>query len=231
MKLIIQLFIFTSISFNGFAQITLNACQALFDDQEFIFTQTDTDATGRAVFETTPITGDQPCSGIGVCEFQIAYNDTDSRWELRADDGNGDFSGTYLIYYNTAQSTPNPPDATLGVWVENSTTDTNTPFCGGDEDSTIVTLTGDVQSETLATYNQEFAGLFKLFPNPSSGLITIESAFEISNIQVVDLTGKSVISSSKIHQNTIDVHQLQKGLYITKFEINNRRYFEKILVQ
>ena len=231
MKLIIQLFIFTIISFNGFAQITLNACQALFDDQEFIFTQTDTDATGRAVFETTPITGDQPCSGIGVCEFQIAYNDTDSRWELRADGGNGNFSETYLIYYNTAQSTPNPPDTTLGIWVENSTTDTETPYCGGNGDSTIETLTGDVQSETLGTSNEAFANVFKLFPNPSSAQITIESVFEVSNIQLFDLTGKSVLSASKIDQNSIDVRQLQNGLYIAKFEINDQLYVRKIVIQ
>ena len=229
MKLLIQLFIFTSISFNGFAQITLNACQELFDDQEFIFIQTGSDDTGRAIFETTPITGDQPCSGIGVCEFQIAYNDTDSRWELRADDGNGDFSETYLIYYNTAQSTPNPPDATLGVWVENSTTDTS--LCGGDGDSTIETLTGDVQSEVLGNFKEEFADVFKLFPNPSSRQITIESVFEVSNIQLFDLTGKSVLSASKIDQNSIDVRQLQNGLYIAKFEINDQLYVRKIVVQ
>ena len=229
MKLIIQLFIFTSISFNGFAQITLNACQELFDDQEFIFTQTGSDDTGRAIFETTPITGDQPCSGIGVCEFQIAYNDTDSRWELRADDGNGDFSETYLIYYNTAQSTPNPPDATLGVWVENSTTDTS--LCGGDGDSTIETLTGDVQSEVLGNFKEEFADVFKLFPNPSSRQITIESVYEVSNIQLFDLRGKSVLSASKIDQNSIDVRPLQTGFYIAKFEINDQQYVRKIVVQ
>ena len=229
MKLLIQLFIFTSISFNGFAQITLNACQELFDDQEFIFIQTGSDDTGRAIFETTPITGDQPCSGIGVCEFQIAYNDTDSRWELRADDGNGDFSETYLIYYNTAQSTPNPPDATLGVWVENSTTDTS--LCGGDGDSTIETLTGDVQSEVLGNFKEEFADVFKLFPNPSSRQITIESVYEVSNIQLFDLRGKSVLSASKIDQNSIDVRPLQTGFYIAKFEINDRQYVRKIIVQ
>ena len=228
MKLIIQLFIFTIISFNGFAQITLNACQALFDDQEFIFTQTGTDETGRAIFETTPITGDQPCSGIGVCEFQIAYNDTDSRWELRADDGNGDFSDTFLIYYNAAQSTPNPPDTSLGVWVENSTTDTETPYCGGNGDSTIEILTGGVQSELLGNSKEESADVFKLFPNPSSRLITIESTYKISNIQVVDLTGKTVLSASKIYQNTLDVRQLQTGFYIAKFEINGKDYFKKI---
>jgi hypothetical protein len=229
MKLIIQLFIFTSISFNGFAQITLNACQALFDDQEFIFTQTGSDATGRAVFETTPITGDQPCSGIGVCEFQIAYNDMDSRWELRADDGNGNFSETYLIYYNTVKSTPYPPDTTLGLWVENSAAETS--FCGGDGDSTIVVLKGDVQSEVLSTSSDEFTDLFKLFPNPSSSLITIESAFEVSSIQLFDLTGRSALKASKIERTTLDVQQLQTGFYVVQFENKAQRFFRKIVVQ
>ncbi|MDP5101183.1 MAG: hypothetical protein NWQ09_07650, partial [Nonlabens sp.] len=123
----------------SFGQITLNGCDALFGNQDFTFTNVGTDATGRNIYETTPLDGAQSC-GLGFCEFRISWNDMAMRWELVADDGNDAifFNGTNLILFNTSASSPNPPDATLGMWV-----DANGGACGP---STIDTLTGDVQS-------------------------------------------------------------------------------------
>lgn len=52
---IIALLTFT---FNLNAQITFNGCHGLFADQNYIFSNVGTDATGRNIYETIPITGD-----------------------------------------------------------------------------------------------------------------------------------------------------------------------------
>lgn len=127
--------------------ITFNGCPNLFDNNTFVFNKTGTDVTGRNIYETTPINGDQPCSGLGTCEFRIAWNNTLSRWELLADEGNGTFTTPYLIYYNTTSSFPNPPSLNLGVWQENTAITGN--FCNGNLTTTNATLTGAVQDNTI----------------------------------------------------------------------------------
>ncbi len=119
------------------SQITLNACHPLLEDQDYIFNNIDTDATGRNIFETNPIDGNQPCGGIGSCEFQIAWNNVNNRWEIYADDGNGTFSNRFVLYFSNENTLPNPPGP-LDTWVEE--TSVTQSLCG-----TILLLEGDVQ--------------------------------------------------------------------------------------
>lgn len=59
----------------------------------------------------------------------------------------------------------------------------------------------------------------RVFPNPSNGLVQIESDQEIIGIQVLDLTGKIVFTSTeKKVMQTIDLSELPKGMYLLRFE-------------
>jgi len=113
----INVFLFLLFAQLSFAQITFNGCHVLFEDQDYIFEIVGTDMTGRNIYETIPIDGEQDCPGLGICEFRISWSTVNSRWEFIADDGNGDFSNPYLLYYNTTATTPNPPGLTEGTWV------------------------------------------------------------------------------------------------------------------
>ncbi|MBN2236651.1 MAG: hypothetical protein JW729_03775, partial [Bacteroidales bacterium] len=145
MKKIYSIFILLLfISLNGFSQtITFNGCHDLFNDQDYIFNNVGTDATGRSIFRTTPIDG-QACGGLGTCEFEIAWNVANNRWEFTADSGNGNFANPFLIYYNSEATSPNPPDLNSGVWYENTAITQSS--CGGDLTALNCTLIGDVQS-------------------------------------------------------------------------------------
>ena len=94
--------------------ITFKGCIPLFDDQNFVFSKIGTDATGRNIYITTPVDG-QDCSGLGTCEFKFQWNSSTSKWEFLADRGDGDFINPNLIYSNTSSSAPNPPDLSLGT--------------------------------------------------------------------------------------------------------------------
>lgn len=120
----------------------------------YTFVNVGTDATGRNIFQTNPFDGAQSCS-LGVCELQISWNAANSRWEMVADDlvDAVAYNGTNLLLFNTSASTPNPPDASLGAWI-----DANAGNPSGDCDGTPVSsLTGDVQSTVTAAAGLQIA--------------------------------------------------------------------------
>ena len=207
-----------------FSQVTLNACHPLLEDQDFVCNQVATDATGRNVFQTTPITGDQPCNGLGVCELQIIWNETNNRWEIQADDGNGTFGNTYLLYYNDEASTPNPPSLILGTWVENTAvTDSE---CG-----LVNSITGDVQDTTLSIETAQLLNDIQLHPNPTSSVLTITSSLHnIDSVHFYDINGRKVLSTNSFNE-TIDISSLKTGLYFAEILISDTQIIKKIIVQ
>jgi hypothetical protein len=208
----------------SYGQITFSGCHPLFDNQSFTMINLGPDDTGRNSFETTPITGDNPCSGVGVCEFRIVWNDAQSRWEFLADDGTGDFSSPYLVFYNAQDSTPNPPSLILGFWEENTTLTGG--VCGGSEG--IVTLTGEVQ-DTLLSVN-EFANdnIFKIYPNPSSQFLNIEGRQDLINqIKVYEIQGKELFVTQNFSQ--IDISHLTTGVYFVELQLANSKVIKRLI--
>ena len=70
---------------------------------------------------------------------------------------------------------------------------------------------------TLETDTKDFAGFTtKLYPNPTNGLITIESDY-ISSVEIISVSG---LILQKLHVTgsrfTIDVSSLENGIYIVK---------------
>ena len=133
------------------AQITFRGCTTnALGDQDFILSSTSTtnDAGSvRNTFETSPTDFAQSCPA-GVCELRIIWNISNSRWEIQLDNdgpiGSPDYT-TSCLYYNSTASLPNPPDLTLGSWI-----DCSGGICPSAE---LVKLTGEVQSSTLSINN------------------------------------------------------------------------------
>lgn len=190
--------------------ITFNGCHTLFENQDYVFNLEAPDGTGRNVYNTTPVDGGQNCGGLGTCEFKILWSVTNSRWEFIADSGNGDYSNPYLIYYNTAASTPNPPSLTLGTWVEN-TPQTNSD-CGGNLTTGNATLTGAVQSTLLGTADFSVSSGIVVYPNPAVDWVKVESRSEIINFSVVNLQGQTVMRFE--NSERANVSSLQSGVYL-----------------
>lgn len=212
---------------SGFAQIVFNGCHPLFENQDYTFNFISTDATGRNVYTTTPVDGAQTCGGIGTCEFMIAWNDIDAKWEFLADDGNGDFSAPYLIYSNTSASTPNPPGLTLGVWTENNpVTDGD---CGGDLSTSNSVLTGDVQETTLGIGESELESQITIYPNPSNENINIKMNDIVEGLVIYDVRGKIVLSRYD-NLDQINISGFHAGLYLIKIKFENHIVTKKIII-
>ncbi|MEO1216892.1 MAG: T9SS type A sorting domain-containing protein [Bacteroidota bacterium] len=127
----------------SFSQITFRGCTSnIMGAQDFSLTNTGTVTDGsitRNTFEATPNDFTQSCTA-GVCELRIIWSTANSRWEIQLDtDGplvTPDYT-TAVLYHNNSASYPNPPNLSLGTWVDGLG-----GLCPSGE---FVTFSGDVQ--------------------------------------------------------------------------------------
>lgn len=165
---------FLAFSNLSLAQITFRGCTAsVMGAQDFTLSNTGTvtDASiVRNTFEATPNDFTQGCPA-GVCEARIIWSIANTRWEIQLDNdgpvGTPDYT-TSVLYFNTAASHPNPPDLTLGTWVDGAG-----GLCPIGE---FVTFSGDVQS-TLPVALTYFSGIL----TKDEISLSWETAVEINN--------------------------------------------------
>ncbi|TGD57706.1 T9SS type A sorting domain-containing protein [Flavobacterium humi] len=213
MKTLFTLSLLMFVSLINAQTITFSGCPDLFASQNYIFNPMGADATGRNVYATTPITGDQPCPA-GVCEFKILWSTANSRWEFIADRGDGDFVNPYLIYSNTSASTPNPPSITLGTWVENNTDTAGD--CGGNLTIVNAVLTGAVQNTVLGVDDFAVNKGIVLYPNPTNSFITVKSSSPINEIAIWSVQGRKMMEFKGM--DIVNVSELQAGMYIARIK-------------
>lgn len=213
------MFILSNITYSQ--QINFNACHSLLDGDDYVFEQINI-VNGRAVFQTVadPAMGSRDCNGIGFCTLQILWSDGNNRWEIIADDGNGGFSNTFVLYYNTENSQPIPPGLTLGTW-EEATTVTQS-LCG-----TINTLEGSVLSTNQNTIDNQII----IHPNPVRDELFIDGLEPESNILVVvyDVLGKEVFYQKSAE--SIDVSNFKKGIYFLKLTLDEKALTKKVIIK
>ncbi len=220
---------FLLLSYLGYSQITFNGCHPWFENQNFTFTNIGSDATGRNIFETTPINGDQSCGGLGTCEFRIYWSESNNQWEFTADSGNGDFIDPYLIFTNTNPSTPNPPSLTLGTWVEEvNITDGG---CEGNLTASNAVLIGDVQDTTLSFADNNLSANIHLSPNPAHDYVSLsDSENKILRLEIYDISGKLILKESSV-KNAINISYLTDGLYFVKLFGDESTFIKKLIKQ
>lgn len=67
-----------------------------------------------------------------------------------------------------------------------------------------------------------------IYPNPSSGLISIETKDQINSIEVYNLIGELITVNKEINQQ-LDLSALDSGMYILKFDFSNGNSVSKKL--
>lgn len=83
--------------------------------------------------------------------------------------------------------------------------------------------------KATASVDNIFASKVSVYPNPVNEFVKISSSVEINKVEVYNLLGKKVISSSKINNNNIDVSSLAKGVYIVKLTSGDSVATKKIV--
>ena len=71
--------------------------------------------------------------------------------------------------------------------------------------------------------------LVSVYPNPSSGIVNIQSKKEIQQVQLISVEGK-IIRKYK-NENQINIQDLPKGVYVLKVQLNNGKTEVKKLIK
>lgn len=71
----------------------------------------------------------------------------------------------------------------------------------------------------------------KIYPNPTENQITLSRAAPIEELEIYDLVGKRVkqVQSLNSHQHTIDLQELDNGLYFVKVKVGEVWMTEKVV--
>ncbi len=70
-----------------------------------------------------------------------------------------------------------------------------------------------------------------LFPNPSNGEFSISGDFVKGNIEVSDLTGKTVYSSEIVSGSSVKMNDLKSGVYTVKISAEGKSSVQKITIK
>lgn len=78
--------------------------------------------------------------------------------------------------------------------------------------------------------NSEFV---QIYPNPATDAVTIQSSWnQAFEAQVFDISGKQIMSFTlKPGEKTISLHNLSKGIYVIRFEINKESFAQKLVIR
>jgi hypothetical protein len=88
------------------------------------------------------------------------------------------------------------------------------------------------------TYNQSTTGInetnasnFSFFPNPVSSTLTLQSNIDIQNaeIKIFNLIGETVLTQYKISNPTLNIAELNNGIYFMQIRANNKFYTQKFI--
>ena len=90
------------------------------------------------------------------------------------------------------------------------------------------TQTSNCMTVLPTSASEPIPGQIQVYPNPTSDWLFVSSARTIEKIQVLDITGKSVMTSSK--GNGVDFSGLSKGLYQLRLQFENEQVeYQKVL--
>ncbi|PKP37308.1 MAG: hypothetical protein CVT98_06240, partial [Bacteroidetes bacterium HGW-Bacteroidetes-15] len=79
---------------------------------------------------------------------------------------------------------------------------------------TITTASKESRLDVLENFNESIS--VTAYPNPTMGLVTIESNGDIKSIEVYSVTGAKIYSNSSVNNatNEVDLSNFQNGIYI-----------------
>lgn len=101
-------------------------------------------------------------------------------------------------------------------------------YPGEIQNATRIYLTPDLLQEPPEVFSEEFV----LYPNPSRDIINLEYDQGINKITIITTDGKTVIfANPNLQRTTIDISQLQKGLYILQAVSGDEEITKRFVVK
>ena len=106
-----------------------------------------------------------------------------------------------------------------------------------DGDGDMDVLSASREDDKIAWYenlhilgvNENALSDFSVYPNPTTGVLTVQSKTAIVQIEIHNLLGQLVLSNS--NKNTIDISSVSQGLYFIKILDENGNFGTKKVVK
>lgn len=172
-------------------------------------------ANGSILWNTTPISTDQygfsllPTGGVGFNINNSIYTFTNGGNSARFWT-NVSYDGAYA---KTIQYVCNPTIIAYQPAIQEKRTGRSIRL---------------VKNAALSTNQFEKANI-KIYPNPVQNQLNIESQEEVLSIEIFDFLGKHILTFNGA--KTIDVSELQSGIYLLKINTNQGSSIQKIIKQ
>jgi hypothetical protein len=218
---------------NNAADLTTRAC--LFDDK-YIF-----NADGSFENELGSETWVEPWQGNTPegCASPVAPHDGSAiaSWSFDKSagtvtlTGKGAFLGLAKVTDGGEITNPNDAPASVTypvVFSDDSDTMTiDIDFGGGFWHFVLLKVEG-VSTGNVKAFD---ANLFKVYPNPASTEITINSTDNLTKVSIYDVTGKEVYTSSDVSTNQkVDVSSFTRGMYTVEVITDNKKSVKKLII-
>lgn len=68
-----------------------------------------------------------------------------------------------------------------------------------------------------------------IYPNPARDMVYVPDELYNSSVEIFNINGQLVYSDNKLG-STINVSHLSQGMYIMKFERNNKQFTQKVVI-
>jgi hypothetical protein len=92
--------------------------------------------------------------------------------------------------------------------------------------------TETIQYNFLSNPDFSFNNSVKLYPNPSSGMINFQGLdAKVNRVEVYDVSGKTVKTQLNFSGNSLDLGNLQNGMYFVNLQTDKGVLNKKILVR
>ena len=82
---------------------------------------------------------------------------------------------------------------------------------------------------SLGVNNFEKEITVDVFPNPASDILNVKSLNAISKVNIYDLTGKQVLQSDKVYNDSIDISNLSRGMHLLVIESEGQKFVKRIV--
>jgi hypothetical protein len=86
--------------------------------------------------------------------------------------------------------------------------------------------------ETVSTQNIDLERFIQIYPNPANDILTLKININSSNVRLtmMSMDGREVLRQTLENNNTIEVGQFARGIYLLKINIGNEAVYKRVIL-
>ena len=77
---------------------------------------------------------------------------------------------------------------------------------------------------------EENRKVISIYPNPANNVLNVSKIVELGTLELIDMSGKILLTKEINHNTKIDISTFKKGLYLINFKSKNQRFREIISI-